>query len=151
FAFYDFNIDYVVAGRPALTTASITNFDLRYEYYPGGGQIISVSLFAKQFTNAIEYINDLDVGAGSRRFGYANVPEANNLGIEAQFRKNFEFLDSPWNTRIFSNLNLISNLPLVYTAIDVSSFRLSDTGVRPLQGQSHDIVNTRLQYTYLLS
>jgi hypothetical protein len=147
FAFYDFNIDYVVAGRPALTTASINNYDLRYEFYPGGGQIISVSLFAKQFTNAIEYINDLDVGAGSRRFGYANVPQANNIGVETELRKNFAFLDSVWNTKFLSNLSFIGNFALIYSAIDVSSFGLSATGVRPLQGQSPYIINTGLQYT----
>lgn len=146
FAFYDFNIDYVVAGQPELKTASINNYDLRYEYFPGGGEVISVSLFSKDFTNAIEFLNDLDVGAGSRRFGYANVPEANNLGLEVEIRKNFSFLDSVLNTKAFSKIQFIGNFALIRSRIDVSSFGLSATGVRPLQGQSPYLINTGLQY-----
>lgn len=147
FAFYDFNIDYVVAGRPDLTVATIHNFDLRYEYFPEAGQVVSFSLFAKQFTNAIEYINDPDVGAGSRRFGYANVPRAVNRGVEAEFRKQLAILDAKWGTSFFSKITFVGNFALIHSAIDMSSFSLAGTGSRPLQGQSPYLINTGVQYT----
>ncbi len=146
FAFFDFNIDYVISGNPNLQRASIENFDLRYEFFPGGGQIISVSAFSKRFTNAIEFINDIDVGAGSRRFGYANIPEASNYGFEFEFRKNFAFLDSLFSTRFLGNLIFIGNFSYIVSEVDLSDFGLAGTGVRPLQGQSPYIINSGLQY-----
>jgi TonB-dependent receptor len=146
FAFFDFNIDYVVSGNPELKRASIQNFDLRYEYFPGGGEVISVSAFSKQFTDAIEFINDIDVGAGSRRFGYRNVPKANNYGAELEIRKNFAFLDSSLQTKFFSNLSFIGNFSYIISKIDLTQFGLASTGIRPLQGQSPYIINTGLQF-----
>ena len=146
FAFYDFNIDYVIAGNPNLKRASIQNFDLRYEFFPNGGQVISASLFTKQFTDAIEFINDIDVGAFSRRFGYANVNNATNYGAEIELRKNFAFIDSMAHTKCFSNLFFIGNFSYIVSEIDLTQFGLASTGVRPLQGQSPYIVNTGLQY-----
>jgi outer membrane receptor protein involved in Fe transport len=147
FAFFDFNIDYVIAGNPNLERASIDNYDLRYEFYPGGGQIFSVSAFSKKFSNAIEFINDVDVGAGSRRFGYANVPKAFNYGMELEFRKNFAFLDTLLHTRFLGNLMFIGNFAYIVSEVDLTQFGLASTGVRPLQGQSPYIINTGLQYT----
>jgi outer membrane receptor for ferrienterochelin and colicin len=146
FAFFDFNIDYVIAGNPNLERASIENLDLRWEYFPGGGEIISASVFSKRFTNAIEFINDIDVGAGSRRFGFANVPEASNYGVELELRKNFAFLDSSFKTKFFGNLIFIGNFSYIVSEIDLTQFGLASTGVRPLQGQSPYLINTGLQY-----
>ena len=54
FNFYDFVTDYQTSGNDTLQRATINNYDLRFEFYPKRpGQIISVSAFYKDLTNAI--------------------------------------------------------------------------------------------------
>ena len=146
FAFYDFNLDAVVAGNPDLQRASIGNFDVRYEYYPTGGELVSASVFYKTFKNPIELINEPNVGAGSRRFGYSNAPSAQNYGIEFEVRKNFAFIDSMANTSFWGNLLFFGNFSYIVSQVDLSNFGEAGTGTRPLQGQSPYIINTGLQF-----
>lgn len=146
FAFYDFNLDAVVAGNPDLQRTSIANYDVRWEYYPTGGELVSATFFYKNFTNPIEFINEPNVGAGSRRFGYANAPGATNYGFELEVRKNFSFLDSLFNTKAFGNFVFFGNFAYIVSKVDVSSFGDASTGTRPLQGQSPYIINAGLQF-----
>ena len=147
FAFYDFNIDYVVSGNPNLRRASVENFDLRYEYYPGGNQIISGSVFYKNFTDAIEFINEVDVGAGSRRFGYSNVSKARNYGFEFELRKNFGFLKRFTDKQWINQLLFIGNFAYIISEVDLTAFGLATfEPIRPLQGQSPYLINSGLQY-----
>lgn len=145
FAFYDFNIDAVVAGNPLLQRASIGNFDARWEYYPTGGELISVSGFYKTFKNPIEFINEPNSGAGSRRFGYANAPSATNYGVEVEIRKNFSFIDSLANTSFFGNVVFFGNFSYIVSKVDLTSLGEAGTGTRPLQGQSPYVLNTGIQ------
>lgn len=147
FAFYDFNIDYVVSGNPDLKRASIENFDLKYEYFPGGNQVISAAVFYKNFNDAIEFINDLDVGSGSRRFGYKNIERAKNYGFEFEFRKNFGFLKKFTDKNWINQLMFIGNFAYIVSEIDLKSLGLAAaTETRPLQGQSPYLINGGLQY-----
>ena len=52
FAFFDFETYTVVQGNPNLETASIYNFDVRYELFPESGQLVSFSAFYKHFDQA---------------------------------------------------------------------------------------------------
>ncbi|MBC7861600.1 MAG: TonB-dependent receptor, partial [Bacteroidia bacterium] len=61
FAFYDFNTNFLYSGNDKLKRAKIHNYDLRYEVYPGRGQIFSVTAFHKYFINPIEQISRADV------------------------------------------------------------------------------------------
>ena len=56
FTFYNFLNDNLTAGDPKLQRALINNYDARLEYFPGEGQVISVSGFYKEFQNPIELI-----------------------------------------------------------------------------------------------
>ncbi len=145
FAFYDFNLDAVVSGNPTLQRSTIQNFDIRYEFFPGGSQIISASVFYKKFTNAVEMINE-PVGAGSRMFGYQNAPDATNYGIELEFRKNLTFLDTLFHTTFMSNFMVFSNLSYIQSQVDLSKFKEASNGIRPLQGQSPYIINAGFSY-----
>ena len=54
---FDFNNvlgGFVVSGNPNLLRATVNNYDVRWEAFPGGNQLIAVSFFAKQFKNPIE-------------------------------------------------------------------------------------------------
>ncbi len=141
FSFYDFSLNGNVIGNPNLTPATINNFDLRYEFYPGQNQLFSVSLFYKDFDNPIEATSDFS-SAGTRAYSFANIPEAENYGVEFEARKNFDFIGAGWE-----NLLFFGNLALIESNLDLSGVSFWDED-RALQGQSPYIVNLGLTYSF---
>ncbi len=111
FAFNNVFGGYITQGNAALKRATIHNADLRWEWFPGSGEVVAVSAFAKQFHDPIEVTimasNDL-------RQTYINAEGARNVGFELEARTtlgrlsrrlrevgvqgNFSFVDS--NIRI---------------------------------------------------
>ncbi|RYG47427.1 MAG: TonB-dependent receptor, partial [Chitinophagaceae bacterium] len=58
FAFYDFDMGATITGEPRLERTRVANADLRYELYPGAGELFTVGLFYKFFDKPIElYFN----------------------------------------------------------------------------------------------
>lgn len=76
-------------GNPSLQRTLITNGDLRWEWYPGPGEVIAVSGFYKYFENPI--IRAV-TGDNNCRFTYNNGTEATNVGGEIDLRKGLSFL-----------------------------------------------------------
>jgi outer membrane receptor protein involved in Fe transport len=56
--------------------------DLRYEWFPAPGEIISASAFYKYFEKPIEQTNQ-----GNDVLSYTNADNANVYGVEVEFRK----------------------------------------------------------------
>ena len=149
FTFYDFNTSAAVVGNPALVRTNITNADLRFEWYPGFGQLFSVTGFYKQFQNPIEQIIDLSAGAGSRIYTYQNVIGATNYGIEAEVRFKLNLLDTLFNTKQFDHFTLFANYTYIKSEVDLSNVATAITDeekYRPMQGQSPYILNAGIQY-----
>lgn len=145
FSFYDFNINTVVTGKSSLTRTRINNFDVRYEYYPGEGQMLSASLFYKTFQNPIEMIYEF---RGSDTYlSYSSQAKATNYGIELEVRKNFDFLDKAFGTTWIRDFSFTLNYALIFSEVKFDeNVSLDKFGTRPLQGQSPYILNTSLQY-----
>ncbi len=142
FNFYDFVTDYQISGNDTLQRAKIHNYDLRFEYYPQKpGQIISVSAFYKDLTNAIEQI----AGNGQiRSINFANVPKATNLGMEFEYRVLLSTIIKSDSSKILNGTTLFTNFSYVQSSVDVS--KLNGVKPRPLQGQSPVIINAGAQY-----
>lgn len=135
FAFYDYEEEASVQGNPNLVRGTIANYDIRYEFYPGQNQLLSFSLFYKDFTNPIER-NFSSTGGGSASFSFQNVANAQNYGIEIEARKNLDFLGI-WG----EDLLVFSNAAFIGSTIDLTNVDAYDPN-RALQGQSPYIVNT---------
>jgi len=101
----------VTVGNPALKPTIGQNFDATLEWYPGDGQIASLGLFGKVFTN---YILLTEQRVSSYPFpglgpsgtpvvvdNYLNGP-AHAYGAEAQYQQQLLFLPRPWNSLGFS-------------------------------------------------
>ncbi|HTE13050.1 MAG TPA: TonB-dependent receptor, partial [Chitinophagaceae bacterium] len=135
-AFYDFELGASVVGNQALVRTKITNADLRYELYPRAGELITVGVFYKYFSNPIEqYFNQSGAGSSST-FNFINVEKATSYGAEFEFRKKLDF------SRALRNFTFQTNLAYIYN-------RIKDPGVkidRPMQGQSPYVMNASLQY-----
>jgi len=141
FSFYNFVIDNIISGNTNLQRATINNVDLRWEFFPGSGQIISLSGFYKQFTNTIELINRTGT-SGAPELYYTNVPSVSNFGGEMEIRTNLGFI-SP--NKVLENITVYTNASLISSEVNLDHF-VGSGGRRPLQGQSPYIVNCGLFY-----
>ncbi len=144
FSFYNFMLDNIISGSPKLKRAVITNLDLRYEYFPGEGQIISVSGFYKDFTDPIELINRTGT-SGAPELYYTNIPKVTNYGVEAEWRMKLGFLSKQENHPLWSNVTLYANASIIRSKVDLSN-TIGSGIARPLQGQSPYIANAGLYY-----
>lgn len=128
-----------------MTRTRINNYDLRFEYYPGESQLISASLFYKEFNNPIENVYEF-IGSDATQ-GYSSDAKATNYGIELELRKNFGFVDGWVGSKWMHNLTFTCNYAYIVSEVKLDeSVSLSKYGSRPLQGQSPYILNTSLQY-----
>ncbi|HEX5003817.1 MAG TPA: TonB-dependent receptor [Gemmatimonadales bacterium] len=128
-------------GNPDLDRGLIQNYDLRWEWYPGAGEIISVALFAKHFTAPIEKVIIQTTGANSLSF--VNAEGADNYGIELEARKNLGFLGrSLERFSAYANATVMSS-QITTGNVGISSLTNPD---RPMIGQSPYVINAGLTY-----
>jgi TonB-dependent receptor len=145
FNFYDFITDFSVSGNPALIRSLIDNFDLRFEWFPGAGQLISVSGFYKDIRNPIEQVSN--TASAIRSLLYTNGKKATNIGAELEYRFKLSTIFNNDSIKWLSNTTLYTNLAYINSKVDVGGALIAgEDGIRPLQGQSPFIVNAGLQY-----
>lgn len=142
FNFLDFNTTFNISGNPSLTRAKIDNYDARFEWFPGAGQIISVSGFYKKITNAVEQA--VDASAQIKSLTFVNVALVENIGAELEYRFKLSTLFNKDSSKFLSNTTIFSNFAYIKSQVDVS--KIIDAEPRPLQGQSPYIVNAGIQY-----
>jgi len=140
FLFFDNATRFSTAGTPTLKITDIYNADLRYEFFPGKGQIFSVSAFYKDFTNPIE-IQALANNSNQ----YQNADAGTNYGVEIDFRVLLSSIIGTKENKFLDDLTIFSNLAVIRSKVDISN--LIETSVdTPLQGQSPYVFNAGLQY-----
>lgn len=144
FQFFDYEQIWGIAGRTDLKRTAILNADLRYEFYPKAGEIFSVGILAKKFTNPIEI--RMDPGSNGDRwlFNYSNADEANLTGAEIEIRKSLDFISTKLNKLFF-----IGNATLLKSKVRLSTERqgsIKEDIDRPLFGQSPYLINAGFQF-----
>jgi outer membrane receptor protein involved in Fe transport len=127
---YDFELNASVSGNPSLKRTKITNTDLRYELYPSAGEMFTVGVFYKNFSNPIESIFQEGAG-GSSLFSFQNVAKATAYGFEIEGRK-----------KLTKRFTLQANGSYINSKIDDAALNVN----RALQGQSPYLLNTGLLY-----
>jgi hypothetical protein len=145
FQFFDYEQIWGISGETELKRTSILNADIRYEFYPGPGEMISVGLLAKKFDDPIEL--RMDAGSNGDRwlFSYANANEALLYGAELEIRKKLDFINDK-----LKNLTFISNLTYLKSKVTLTTEQASGTKTeqnRPLYGQSPYLINAGLQFS----
>nr|WP_294858786.1 TonB-dependent receptor [uncultured Fluviicola sp.] len=143
FAFYDFTTNFVISGNDSLKRALIHNLDLRYETFPGRGQLFSATIFYKNFINPIEQKSRPDV---INEISFQNVASATNYGLELEARSLISTIFGLDTSSFFDNLMVYSNLSIIRSKVDVSSVAGSVADSRPLQGQSPYVFNAGIRY-----
>lgn len=139
FAYFDFDTQTSVRGNPELQRAIIRNYDLRFEIFPGVGELISTSFFYKTITDAIEKVVVTGSALGSERT-FTNSDRATIYGFELEGRFRLGFIGT-----YFNNFSLNANYSWIKSNVNVKG---TETTIprenRPLQGQSPYVINLGL-------
>ena len=144
FSFYDFSTNNVLYGNPALTTATISNSDLRWEYYPTYGEVISVGIFQKTFTDPIEMFFVPGAGSGgTRNFTFNNAESARSMGAEVEVRRSLEGL---FTHGILSRVGVLFNGTWIHSEVTLGTRAVGQDNKRPMMGQSPYVLNAGLYY-----
>jgi TonB-dependent receptor len=148
FIFYNFVNDNLTSGDPYLKRAKINNYDLRFEFFPGAGQIISISGFYKEFFNPIELI--LRTGtSGTPELYYDNVGDVVNYGAEIEYRMNLGTFNKKDTSSFLKDITIYFNGALIRSVMDLSAIAGQaeyPDARRPLQGQSPYLINAGIFY-----
>jgi TonB-dependent receptor len=124
-----------VLGNPDLLRAKIHNFDARWEWFPGGNQLVAASFFFKEFDDPIEQIVQSTVGL---RTTFGNANSARNYGVELEFRRSLVFVNPMLN-----EFSLSSNFTYVHSRISLTPDQavIQTSQERDLAGQSPFVFN----------
>lgn len=139
FSFFVFDKNAEIRGEKNLRIASLQNIDFRYEFYPDGGQLISIGGFYKHINDPIEL--SLDITQPFTTFTYQNEESADIVGLELELKKKLGFIGGG----IFQRMALYGNVSLIKSSLHFAEGSQAKQD-RPLQGQSPYIINGRLQY-----
>ena len=129
------------------------NYDFRYEWFPGAGEILSASLFYKNFNYPMEIYQQ----SGNKIFELKNNYDAKNYGIELEARKSLAFTGVP----VIRNIILYGNFTYMDAKVrqmnESASMNTAQDSIivkrevlkeekRPLSGQSNYTYNAGIYY-----
>ncbi|NBB93470.1 MAG: TonB-dependent receptor [Gammaproteobacteria bacterium] len=133
-----------VIGNANLVPSDIEHMDLRWEYYPEPSELISVGLFYKSIVNPIEVTVEAGV---EQRLTFANADEAENYGVELEWRKSLGFFgDFLGIGPVWDRLYVAGNYSLIESEISIEDLGILTNASRPLQGQSPYVANLQIGY-----
>lgn len=147
-----------VGGNPDLlgglngtgaTYSDVYNYDLKYEWFPDRGEILSVSAFAKTIKNPVNRVVAADA-TGTQRY-FRTGDQADVFGLELEMRKNL-LSDADQNPVVSLGLNAaytntnqdLKDIPAGEDNTFGTSF---DRDSDRLEGASPFIINTDLNYS----
>ncbi|HVS62243.1 MAG TPA: TonB-dependent receptor [Thermoanaerobaculia bacterium] len=132
----------LVKGNPDLVQAEIDSFDLRWEYFPSGGEVLAASVFYKQFDNPIESVL---IASANIIETQLNADQAENFGFEVEARKRLGslFSGASW----LDSFTAIANYAWVDSEIEIPADETILTNPnRPLTGQPDNLLNFVLEW-----
>ncbi len=148
--FIDPLTDFPIAGTPGLSTTSITNYDLRWEWYREAGNNLSVGLFYKYMQNPIESVQS-PAQDGPPLIRIANAESGEVYGVEVEFLQGLDILgDGIWKNLFTSGNITISDSEITLDRQNI----VEQTGVsaaitnttRRLTGHSEYVLNLQMGY-----
>lgn len=139
--YYDFADQVLIRGNEGLKLTTVKNYDLRFEFYPTGAEIMSFSLFYKDFTNAVE--RDFQVDNPSSFVEYSNKPKADAKGFEIDLRKNLGFIYP--SSKLVKRFTASFNYTYLKGSVSTGDTSLPEQD-RPIQGLAPFLLNAGLSY-----
>lgn len=132
-----------ISGNADLKQSRISNLDLRWEWYPTNTEIMSIGVFAKQFSSPIERVEIATSGAS--RLGFINADGGYNYGVEFELRRQLSMIAD-----VLSPLTAFTNVTLMKSQIDMKDNNVSafTDEKRPMIGQAPYVLNAGLNYAH---
>lgn len=151
YASFDVIAEGLFAGNPDLKRTLIDNYDLRWEWYPRGGELVAASVFYKNFENPIERSFNIRFASEFGEQTFTNVDRARVQGLELEFRKQFDWLLNQGRAHLFS---VNANVSFIDSEVDIPAEELAfllmrdpnASPTRQLQGQSPFLINLGVNY-----
>lgn len=145
---YDPVLNELLEGNPLLSMSTVDNYDLRWEWFPSPGGVLSVSLFQKFIRNAIER---QFITVDGEIVSFANRPEAEVRGIELEARHGLGFLSDH-----LEDLNVGMNFSYIESAVKLTPVEIANrtaflgdsSDTRPLFDQSPYIANADITWEH---
>jgi len=140
----------------------IDHYDLRLEWYPGPGEVLSFGYFYKYFDKPVEIYRNQPDNTGRVYVVTRNSEWAKVGGWEVDLRKSFGFVKPDW--KFLEDMYLSANLTLQHSEVQASSFsgksmvedkygkkyeyrtKQLQREKRPLYGQVPVLYNIGMQY-----
>jgi len=129
-----------VRGNADLERTLIQNLDVRWEWYPNPGAVVSVGVFAKRFDKPIERV--YLATSGTRLISFLNAERGRNLGLEVEVRKGLGALAAP-----LANFMVFGNVTVMDSRVQFGDQGADITDDRAMVGQSPYVANVGLGYT----
>lgn len=138
--FTDINTNQETVGNPNLKQTSITNWDLRWEYYLSPTENIFAGFFWKDLTKPIELVA---VPGSAGLNTYQNTDKANIYGFELELLKKLDFVHP-----VLQNFYIGGNYTWSASNVQLNAQNLiaQTTNDRSLQGHSAHIFNFQIGY-----
>ncbi|MEQ9402551.1 MAG: TonB-dependent receptor [Cyclobacteriaceae bacterium] len=114
-------------GNIDIKQAEIKNYDLRWEYFLTPGELVSLSLFYKDFDNHIAIVA---FDNSPNQVTPRNVGQAVAYGTEFEFRKRLGFIDNR-----LENFILGTNLSYVISRVDRKTVPVNEFGTSEFQSE----------------
>ena len=137
YVYFNFERDANIVGNTELKNAYADNIDLRYEFYPAAGEMITIGGFYKHFKDPIEETYN-EAGSGLQ-YTYHNAKNAETFGVELDVKKNLDFIG-------LRGVSFVCNAAYVYSRVRFEEG--APERDRPLAGQSPYLVNAGFFYQY---
>ncbi|MCE9500039.1 MAG: carboxypeptidase-like regulatory domain-containing protein, partial [Leptospira sp.] len=143
-----------VRGNAYVKRTYIHNYDLRYEYYPGGDDFIGIGGFYKRMSSPIERVMEVDA---QFRYTVQNAKGAYIRGLEFEARKGLGFIHAS-----IEKFSVGLNTFQIKSEVELNDwgyYQLAELGYirdtkrptslsRPLQGQSPYVYNINVKYRF---
>jgi TonB-dependent receptor len=140
--YYNVNDRVNVMNMKPLEQSSSRNYDLRLEWYPALGEVVSLSAFYKDFDKPVEKVMRIMADAQTFELLTLNLDRSVIRGLELNFRKSFGFIARP-----LENLWLSGNFTILEGNIEAENdVWMIKKRERPLQGLSPYNLNASLMY-----
>lgn len=122
---YDYELGGIFESN-VVRSSLLDNYDLRYEWYPGSGEVISASIFSKKIHYPMEIV---EFDGVNKQYQLKNNKEATNQGFEIEVRKSLAFTRTP----VLKNITLYGNFTYLAAHLipmDINLNTLSPTDPR---------------------
>lgn len=159
FKYFDLNLFQVTYGNPDMRPqVGIQNFDLRFEHYPGAGEMFAAGVFYKYFNHPPELYTQ-DMGGSGNTYFWGNAESATVYGAEVELMLGLQRYckGSSWTARQLQKVAVLANATYSFSRVtmadsviafgQVMKFGESVVHNRPLFGQSPYLVNIGLNFT----